>query len=129
MLESIANQPNLAAARVWLDATAMRQQALAANLANASTPGYKRVDLNSDFEANFRRELQSGQLGNGQNFPLSVETDTSARAVGPDGNNVAIEEEMQAINENALRYQFMTQYVSTSLKHLETAITGRVQPS
>ena len=40
MLEAIASQPNYAAARVWLDATAMRHQALAANLANASTPGY-----------------------------------------------------------------------------------------
>ncbi|KAF0096109.1 MAG: flagellar basal-body rod protein FlgB [Puniceicoccaceae bacterium 5H] len=129
MLEAIASQPNYAAARVWLDATAMRHQALAANLANASTPGYQRVDLNADFTDTLRRELETGHIGNGQNFPLAIETDPTARTVGPDGNNVSMEEELQEINQNALRYQFMTQYMSMSLKHIETAITGRTQTS
>jgi flagellar basal-body rod protein FlgB len=45
MIEALFNQPNYLAAKKTLDAVVLRQQAIANNIANLETPGYKRVDL------------------------------------------------------------------------------------
>ena len=58
-------------------------------------------------------------------LPRIVE-DASARSVRPDGNSVEIERELLALNRNAVEHNFLTEIVSSNLKQLKTAITGRV---
>jgi flagellar basal-body rod protein FlgB len=45
--------------------------------------------------------------------------------VRPDGNSVEIEEELLAMNRNAVEYDFVTEMVSRNIKQLRLAITGR----
>src|SRR5437773_7544456 len=85
--------------------TSKRQQALAANVANLDTPGYRSKDFS------FQSELASlaMQATSGKHL-TPVEDTSSARVydVGtqekPNGNNVDIEREMTEITKNGLQY-------------------------
>ena len=125
MINAIFAQPNYLAAKKLLDATALRHEAIASNLANIETPNYRRVDL----DPSFMRELQqaiatqdSAQLG-----ALQPRTATDATAVSSrrDGNTVELDKELLNLNENNLAHALDTQLISSSLVKLRTAITGR----
>ena len=45
MIEALFESKNYQASKKLMDMTVLRQEAIAANLANAQTPGYKRVDV------------------------------------------------------------------------------------
>jgi flagellar basal-body rod protein FlgB len=126
MIDPIFHSDNYQLARNLLDASVLRQEAIAANIANAETPGYRRVDVAGDFAAQLRTRLEAGTLaerapGDG---PRLVE-DPNARTVRPDGNSVDVETELLAMNRNAVEHEFLTEMVSSSLKQLRLAITGR----
>jgi len=123
MIEGIAISENYTMAKHLIDAALLRHQALSSNVANLQTPGYKRVDLEADFEAKLADQIKKGSLDNLVS-PKLVE-DPSAIAVRPDGNNVALEEELMQINQNSLNYQFLAQYISDAANTVQTAITGR----
>ena len=55
MIEALFNQTNYAATKKMMDATALRHEAIASNIANIETPNYKRIDIAPSFQA----ELQS----------------------------------------------------------------------
>ena len=60
MIEALFNQPNYLAAKKTLDAVVLRQEAIANNIANLETPGYKRVDLTPTFQAQLEQACASG---------------------------------------------------------------------
>jgi len=123
MIESLFSNPNYTASKVLLDATAERHEALASNIANIETPGYKRVDLSKSFSEAFDAHVQSGQMA-GLPAP-SIEQDPDAITMRGDGNNVQIEKELMAMSSNTLQYDTLTEFVSGSLKQLQMAITGK----
>jgi len=45
MINALFNQPSYIATKVSLDVTALRHEAIASNMANIETPGYKRIDV------------------------------------------------------------------------------------
>ena len=57
MISALFNQPNYAAAKKLLDATVLRHEAIASNLANIETPNYKRVDVAPTFQEELRQAL------------------------------------------------------------------------
>ena len=59
MIEALFNQPTYVATRKMMDATALRHEAIASNIANIETPGYKRIDVN----ASFAQELKAAIHG------------------------------------------------------------------
>jgi flagellar basal-body rod protein FlgB len=125
MIDQLLAHENYGLAKQLLDAAALRHDALAANLANLETPGYKRVDLAPDFAqqlASLSSRSDSESLPQLQ--PKIVE-DRSARAMRPDGNNVQLDKELVEMNRNSVEYEFLTQYASDSLRRLRTAISGR----
>lgn len=107
-----------------------RSELLAANLANADTPGYKARDLD------FARLL-------GGDDTLALAT-TSAAHIGSgeyglsglepgyrvphqpslDGNTVETDVEQSAFMENALRYQVTLRFIDSRISGLRTAIRG-----
>ena len=121
MIENIFNQGNYAATKQLLDASILRHEALASNLANIETPGYKRVDLPRDFAKEFAARVRAG--GNAP-VPVLVE-DLAAPSQRKDGNNVVLDHEMMAMNRNVAEYDALTEFVSGSLKQLRLAVTGR----
>lgn len=126
MVDPIFQSQNYQIARKLLDAAALRQEAIAANIANAETPGYRRLDVNPDFAAQLRASAQTGEVSRAaaELRPRLVE-DAHARTVRPDGNTVEIEHELLAMNRNAVDYEFLTEVVSRNIKQLKLAITGR----
>jgi flagellar basal-body rod protein FlgB len=109
-----------------LDVAALRQEAIASNMANADTPGYRRVDVAPDFERQLKAQVAAGNVARnvGSLRPLLAE-DAMARSLRPDGNNVEIERELLAMNRNAMEYDFLSDIVSGNLKRLKSAITGQ----
>jgi flagellar basal-body rod protein FlgB len=128
MIDPIFQSDNYQLARTLLDAAALRQEAIASNIANAETPGYRRLDVAPDFAEQLKARSQSGELArNGSNSLKPILTqDAHARSVRPDGNSVEIEKELLTMNKNAVEYQFLTEVVSGNIKQLKMAITGRV---
>jgi len=100
-----------------------RQQALAHNLANANTPGFRRSDV--DFHATLASALESGApdsaLGR-LSFERAIDSNAPARA---DGNTVDVDKEMSTLTENSLDYQALVTIAHARLKMLGMAIGGR----
>lgn len=126
MVDPIFQSENYVLARKLLDASVVRQQAIASNIANAETPGYQRLDLAPDFAQQLRSQLASGDLAkNSGSISPRMAVDANARSVRPDGNSVDIENELLAMNRNTVEHQFLTDIVTRSIKQLKMAITGR----
>jgi len=126
MIDPVLQADNYQMARKLLDAAALRQEAIAANIANADTPGYRRLDVAPDFAEQLRARVSGGDASRPlESLQPSLAEDTHARTVRPDGNTVEIEHELLAMNRNAVEYQFLTEVVSRNIKQLKMAITGR----
>lgn len=125
MIQPVFSNDNYAAANKMLDAVVLRHQAIASNIANVETPGYRRVDVSKDFFNELSRELKTAH-GDFNRLAPQLREDAAAQAVRPDGNTVRLENELLEMNRNALAHEFLTEVVSRNLKQLKVAITGRV---
>ena len=122
-----------------LNLRSQRTELLAANLANADTPGYRARDI--DFKSAMAQASGAGGVANG----VSLHT-TSSKHIGPktingspapelkyrtplapslDGNTVDAQLEQAAFAENTVRYQATLQFLSSKFRGLMTAITGQ----
>jgi flagellar basal-body rod protein FlgB len=126
MIDPIFQTDNYQLARKLLDGAVLRHEAIATNIANAETPGFRRVDLTPDFATQLKAQIAAGDFGRTGSAirPLLAE-DQSARSVRPDGNSVEIERELMIMNRNAVEHEFLSNIVSSNLKQLKLAITGR----
>lgn len=109
-----------------LDVSQMRQKTLAGNLANIETPGYKRKDIAPVFEQNLIQAVHNDEFDRVKQMNIEVKSDEETAAVRADGNNVSLNREMMEISDNAMVYEFLTQYVSDNIKSLNKAIRGRL---
>lgn len=113
-----------------------RSEVLAANLANADTPGYRARDL--DFKSAL---AQAGGAGSAVNLATTraghIGT-AGAHGAAPsqlmyrtplapalDGNTVDAQLEQAAFAENTVRYQATLSFISAKFRGLMTAITGQ----
>ena len=110
-----------------MDVSAMRHAAIASNLANVSTPGYKRVDLSKSFEDELKARINSRDAEAISSSVPRTETDTMTPATRADGNNVQIDRELLELSTNTMNFDALTNFASGSLKQLKMAITGRQQ--
>ena len=100
-------------------ATSLRQKVLAGNVANQNTPGYRRQVVH--FESLLRDAIEgSGDLSDVQ--PKVVVDDiTPAR---PDGNNVSLELEESAQDENLLLFEAYAAIMRNRFELLRASIQG-----
>ncbi len=128
MLDRLFGGDVLVATTKALDASALRQQVIANNLANVNTPGFKRQDV--QFEDQLSRAL--AQKSNPCAPASSVAIDkirpcvvtvnsTSERA---DGNNVDMEMENVNMADNTLRFDALAQSVAGFFAGLKAVISG-----
>lgn len=127
MIDALFNQTGYQATKRLLDATVLRQEAIAANLANVETPGYKRVDVGSDFTTALKQAVSSGDAGQIAGLRPQITTDQTAVAANRDGNTVQMESELLAMNQNSLAHAVETQLITGHMLKLRLAITGRPQ--
>jgi flagellar basal-body rod protein FlgB len=126
MIDPIFQTDNYQLARKLLDASVLRQDAIATNVANAETPGFRRLDVAPDFAVQLRSRMEAGDFAqSASSLRPHLAEDQTARSIRPDGNTVEIERELLAMDRNAVEHQFLTDIVSSNLKQLKMAITGR----
>jgi flagellar basal-body rod protein FlgB len=125
MIEALFNQPNYLAAKKSLDAVALRQEAIASNLANLETPGYKRVDLAPAFQNELERAVAAGDSQQIASLKPTLAADPTAAPSSRDGNTVHLESELMQMNQNAVTHALETQLVSGMLQRMRLAITGK----
>ena len=126
MVDPIFQSDNYVLARKLLDASVVRHQAIASNIANAETPGYHRVDVAPDFAEQLKAKLNSGELASGSDsISPQLADDPNARSVRPDGNSVDIEHELLSMNRNVVEHEYLTEIITQNIKQLKMAITGR----
>ncbi|MGC3979867.1 MAG: flagellar basal body rod protein FlgB [Steroidobacteraceae bacterium] len=132
-----------------LKVSALRSEVLAANMANADTPGYKAQDV--DFktalaatQSNVSGSLPlaaahtthaSSQTGSAQGTHIALSansTDGTAAmkyrvplAPSLDGNTVDSQVEQANFAQNAIRYQASLSFLNGKFRSLMTAITGQ----
>ena len=94
----------------YMDLLSARQKLVAANIANADTPGYKTQDI--DFQAEF--------LNASSGPPMPVEV--RGLALRNDGNNVSIDREARLLSENALRFSVASSLLRDQIKSVKEAI-------
>lgn len=96
-----------------LDGLSLRHRVVASNLANASTPGFKRRDVS--FEDQLERAAEGGR------FEPSVTLD---RSLGnADGNNVVPEAEVGALLRVELTYQTLTRAITHRAQMMRLAMS------
>ena len=98
-----------------------RQEALAANIANASTPGYKRVDV--DFHGALAAAMGSSDPASSVGrTSFSTQVDGSVGATQADGNSIDIDAESAKLASNALEQQAAVSVAKTRNAILRTAM-------
>ncbi|WP_436525165.1 flagellar basal body rod protein FlgB [Janthinobacterium sp. GB4P2] len=105
-----------------LNASNMRQQAIANNIANANTPGYQRIGVN--FESRMS-EVKSG-LRDGRTPALAdLQYYQPLFEAAPDsiaGDPVQLDMEVAGLSENTLHQQALIKALNKHLSILSTAI-------
>jgi flagellar basal-body rod protein FlgB len=125
MIDALFNDPNYLAGKKTLDAIALRQEAIASNIANLETPGYRRVDLAASFKTELERACASGDPQQIAALKPALAPDPNAVPNSRDGNTVNLESEMMQLNQNTVAHAVETQMVTAKLLKLRLAITGK----
>ncbi|MBQ1802642.1 flagellar basal body rod protein FlgB [Lachnobacterium bovis] len=111
------------------DASNRRKDIISNNLANVSTPGFKRKDL--DFESVLKRELGNfkytsldSKIKDTRLYKLNpvVYTDRSQFSYRLDGNNVDIDTENVELASETIKYQTLTQSISSEFNRMRYAM-------
>ena len=102
-----------------MESTTLRSRVIANNVANQNTPGYTRQTVR--FEERLRTALTDG--GDLEDIAPEVVDDhlTPAR---PDGNNVTLEVEMNAMRENRLLYETYTSILAGHFELLRASMSS-----
>ena len=103
-----------------LDAAAMRQQAIAQNIANANTPGYQRIGVS--FEDQIDQLKQAVRQGQVPSPATLASFQPVFQQVGLAGDGVPLELEMAALSENTLHHQALLKALNKQMALVSLAI-------
>ncbi|MBK93792.1 MAG: flagellar basal body rod protein FlgB [Rickettsiales bacterium] len=113
-----------------IDIRNRRNEILASNIANASTPNYKARDV--DFEVELKRSLSVGPIKTSNSAHIALPSKNLPGKVqyrkplqpSMDGNTVELAMEQMEFAENAVRYQTTLNFINGKLRGLMSAIRG-----
>lgn len=126
MIEGLFSSSSYQGLHKMLDATVLRHEAIASNLANLETPNYKRIDVNSSFGAQLSRAIGSGKVNDVARLDPKLVVDKTASAANRDGNTVKLEQEMLALQRNAMAHRMQIQFITGRLMKIKSAIQGKI---
>lgn len=98
-----------------LDATALRSEALASNIANAETVGYRRRDV--AFLDELKTLINNKKEGHSTEFNPTIKTDKKS-------TGVRLESEFSALSENQLLYVASAELLARKYAGIQKAIRG-----
>ena len=100
-----------------MSASTLRAKVIAGNVANQNTPGYTRKTV--AFEESLRRALEGGEPIDALAPEVREDREAPPR---PDGNNVTLEVELNAMRENRLMYETYTAILAGHFELLRSSI-------
>lgn len=112
-----------------LDASWKRNEAISNNLANVSTPGYKRQDV--EFETILKRELRDSRYTTVDQKVSELQldrlegrvyTDSAAYSYRMDGNNVDVDTENTKLAANQIKYNALQNSVNQEFSLLNAVM-------
>ena len=103
---------------VALKLRSQRQELLAANIANADTPGYKAVDFDFGKALNTAASTTGGPAA----APEVLYRQPSQASL--DGNSVDMDAERAAFADNTVRYEAALKFLNTQLRTMLAALQG-----
>lgn len=110
------------------DASWIRNEVIANNLANISTPNYKRKDVN--FEQYLEKELTGKDMLTRKVNSLELDhlkattyTDHATLSYRLDGNNVDVDTENAYLADNQLKYYTLVDSITQEFSRLRTVLT------
>ena len=109
---------------------ARRQAVLAENVANADTPGYRPRDVqsfaevlaDSGFGRMEPRVTHAGHLAGGGNAQATGRPMDDVYEIAPSGNEVVLEQQLLAINENAMQHDLTLRLLEKHRRMIQTAL-------
>ncbi|WCB91367.1 Flagellar basal body rod protein FlgB [Baekduia alba] len=101
-----------------LSGSSLRQQAIAQNIANVNTPGYRRQDV--DFQSALAAAWDGGEH-KVESVAPATEADMSS-VMRVDGSSVDIDQEAATQAQNGLQYEAVSSVMKTRVNILKTAI-------
>ena len=129
----IFNKTKVPVLNAVLDVTQLRQRVIANNIANVSTKGYRKQDVQFKeyLESFVRKPVVEGQVTNGRHMPIPkpiahpivYEPETSLNDSGL--NNVDIDREMADLAENHLFFNVGQRLIRGQFDGLKKSISGR----
>jgi flagellar basal-body rod protein FlgB len=125
-MEALFGSINYMAAKKGLDACVERHRALASNIANLETPGYKRLEVSGEFRQNLQEAVRRQDAASLAGSQPRVSTDLGAIPRSPDGNTVNLTDELMALQENGLEHSLHVQLITGRMSRLRAAISGRM---
>ncbi|MFT5373325.1 MAG: flagellar basal-body rod protein FlgB [Candidatus Latescibacterota bacterium] len=130
----IFNKTKVPVLNAVLDVTQLRQRVIANNIANVSTKGYRKQDVQFQeyLESFVRQPAVEGKMSDGRHIPipkpiagpLVYEPESGVNDSGL--NNVDIDREMADLAENHLFFNIGQRLIRGSFDGLKKAISGRV---
>lgn len=106
-----------------LDATVMRHQAIANNIANANTPGYRPVDVSFDEQLKAARDAMLSQKGSAAAAISEFQPAIMFTDAGLNGDNsVSLDMEVAKLSENTLHQQVLLKALNSHFSILDAAI-------
>jgi flagellar basal-body rod protein FlgB len=105
-----------------LRAEALRQKAVANNVANLQTPGYRRMDVR--FEQLLAKALESGNEADAEEIEPEIYQPKNT-AVNPNGNDVNLEAETGELIKNSMRQKAFIRILSKKYNQIDQAVNSR----
>ena len=111
------------------DASWVRNEVIANNIANVDTPGYKRQDV--DFESQLRQALGNTRYKSvdakvaaitSTELEPRIYTDSAGFSYRLDGNNVDIDTEQVELASEQIKYQALTTSISSEFERLRSVL-------
>ena len=135
-LKSLFQRSKITLLEKTLDAASLRQRAIASNIANVSTPGYHRKEV--EFESELRQALDTRQVKMETTHPAHLSTTPSSvdesspkiildqsQELSSGLNNVDIDKEMAELAKDQIYYTITAHLLSRKFQGLKEAIKGR----
>ncbi|CUS91264.1 flagellar basal-body rod protein FlgB [Candidatus Kryptobacter tengchongensis] len=122
-----------------LDAYSLRQRAIASNIANITTIGYRRVDVKfeDELQRNLGGEFIKGMRTNEKHIAIGAKdindvqpeiarqsSDYNPDPLASGVNDVDIDQEMVELAKNQIRYRLASRLIAESFRGIQKSIKG-----
>lgn len=105
-----------------------KQKAIASNIANVDTPGYKAKTVNFSSFLEDAKQLEANRT-NSHHIPFTQGGTAAVSGVSPfsyrhDGNGVDMDKEQAALAENQIYYNALIDRISSKFNTLQSVVKG-----